>query len=210
MTQKQKRAQKTVNILKERYPQAVCSLETRSPFELLVSVRLSAQCTDKRVNTVTPTLFARYPDAAALAKADVRDVAEIIRPCGLAHTKARDLVGMAQALTERFNGEIPSTMEDLLTLPGVGRKSANLIMGDVFHMPGAVVADTHCIRLANRLELCDSTDPKQVERQLRVLLPPEESGDFCHRAVLFGREICTARSPHCGECPLNAFCPFPK
>ncbi|MBQ9413673.1 MAG: endonuclease III [Clostridia bacterium] len=206
-TKKQERALRAVEVLRERYPDATCTLEYRSAFELLVAVRLSAQCTDKRVDMVTPALFARYPDAAALAAADVAEVEERIRSCGLYKTKARDLVAMAQTLLERHGGEVPGTIEELTALPGVGRKTANLVCGDVFGMPGVVVADTHCIRIAGRLGLCDSKDPKKVETQLRALLPPEESGVFCHRLVRFGRDTCIARSPRCGDCPLSDICP---
>ncbi len=207
MTKKQLRALKAVEALKALYPDAICSLTADSAFELLVSVRLSAQCTDARVNLVTPALFARFPDAASMANADVKDVEELIRSCGLYKTKARDLVAMAKMLMEQYGGQIPSTIEELTTLPGVGRKTANLVCGDVYGVPGCVVADTHCIRISNRLGLCDSTDPKKVEMQLRTLLPPEESNDFCHRLVLFGRDVCSARSPKCSACPLNNDCP---
>ncbi len=207
MTKKQLRAIRAVEALKQLYPEAICSLTADSAFELLVSVRLSAQCTDARVNLVTPALFARFPDADAMANADVREVEDLIRSCGLYKTKAKDLVAMARMLTEQYGGEIPSTIEELTKLPGVGRKTANLVCGDVYGVLGCVVADTHCIRIANRLKLCDSTDPQKVEMQLRALLPPEESNAFCHRIVLFGRDICSARSPKCNECPLKEDCP---
>ncbi len=206
-TKKQLRALKAVEALKVLYPDAICSLTADNAFELLVSVRLSAQCTDARVNLVTPALFARFPDAKALSNADVHEVEELIRSCGLYKTKAKDLVAMATMLEEVYHGEIPSTIEELTKLPGVGRKTANLVCGDVFGVLGCVVADTHCIRISGRLGLCDSTDPKKVETQLRALLPPEESNAFCHRIVLFGRDICSARSPKCHECPLQADCP---
>lgn len=206
-TKKQLRALKAVEALQALYPDAICSLRADNAFELLVSVRLSAQCTDARVNLVTPALFARFPDAKALSSADVHEVEELIRSCGLYKTKAKDLVAMATMLQEVYHGEIPSTIEKLIKLPGVGRKTANLVCGDVFGVPGCVVADTHCIRISGRLGLCDSRDPKKVETQLRALLPPDESNAFCHRIVLFGRDICSARSPKCPSCPLRDDCP---
>ncbi|MBQ3070028.1 MAG: endonuclease III [Clostridia bacterium] len=206
-TKKQQRAETAVNALKERYPLAECSLTASNAFELLVAVRLSAQCTDARVDMVTPALFERFPDAASLANASQDEVESFIRSCGLYKTKARDLIAMAAMLETVYHGEIPSTVEELIKLPGVGRKTANLVCGDVFGVPGCVVADTHCIRISNRLGLCDSTDPKKVETQLRALLPPQESNAFCHRLVHFGRDICTARKPKCAECPLSSVCP---
>ncbi len=205
-TKKQQRALFIVNTLKKEYPDAMCSLTAKNAFELLVAVRLSAQCTDARVDLVTPALFARFPDAASMAKAEPSEMEELIHSCGLFKTKARDLIAMAKMLTEQYGGEVPQTVDELLKLPGVGRKTANLVCGDLFHMPGAVVADTHCIRISNRLGLCDSTDPKRVEFQLRALLPPEESSDFCHRLVHFGRDICSARNPRCKACPLFEVC----
>ncbi|MBO5929345.1 MAG: endonuclease III [Clostridia bacterium] len=195
-----------VERLKKQYPDAVCSLRTSNAFELLVATRLSAQCTDARVNMVTPKLFEKFPTPAAFAAATPEEVEPYIHSCGLYKTKARDLVAMSKQLMERFGGEIPDTLEELVTLAGIGRKTANLVCGDVFGMPGAVVTDTHCIRIANRLGLCDTTDPRRVENALRDLLPPEESNAFCHRIVLFGREFCTARSPQCDNCPLNDIC----
>ena len=208
MTKKERAAQ-AVARLALKYPDAVCSLdyEEGDAFRLLVATRLSAQCTDARVNLVTPALFERFPDAATLAAATAEEVEPYIRSCGLYKTKARDLVAMAQMLMEKHGGQVPSTIEELTTLPGVGRKTANLVCGDIFHTPGVVVADTHCIRISNRLGLCDSKDPRKVEDQLRALLPAAQSNDFCHRLVLFGREVCDARSPHCGSCPLADFCP---
>lgn len=203
------RAASAVKRLAERYPVAACSLRCDNPFQLLVATRLSAQCTDARVNMVTPALFERFPDAKAMAAAAPEDIEPYIRSCGLYKTKARDLSAMSRMLCEVYNGQIPAGMEELTALPGVGRKTANLIRGDVFGMAGAVVADTHCIRIANRLNLVSSTDPRRVEEQLRALLPPEESNDFCHRLVWFGREICTARSPHCADCPLRDLCGVP-
>lgn len=207
LTKKQQRALQAVEILREIYPDATCTLEAKNAFELLVAVRLSAQCTDARVDKITPALFAAYPNAKAMANADITDVERLIHSCGLYKTKARDLIAMATMLEEHYHGVIPQTIEELTKLPGVGRKTANLVCGDVFGVPGVVVADTHCIRIANRLQLCDSTDPKKVESQLRALLPPEESGAFCHRIVRFGRDICSARAPKCEECPLHDICP---
>ncbi len=206
MTKKQ-RALLAVERLAELYPDAVCSLTAQDAFQLLVATRLSAQCTDARVNLVTPDLFKRFPNAEAFAAATPEEIEPYIHSCGLYKTKARDLAAMARMLCEVHGGQVPSTIEELTALPGVGRKTANLICGDVFGMPGTVVADTHCIRITNRLHLSEGTDPRRVEMQLRAILPPEKSNDFCHRLVLFGRDICSARSPKCGECPLNDFCP---
>ena len=195
-----------IETLKGLYPDALCSLQYEKDYELLFSVRLSAQCTDARVNQVTPALFARFPTLESFAQAEPEEVEPYIRSCGFFHGKARDLVGCARQLLERFDGKVPGTMEELTSLPGVGRKTANLILGDVYHQP-AYVCDTHCIRITGRLGITDgSKDPLQVERQLRAILPPEESSDFCHRMVLFGRDVCTARSPKCSECPLSPFC----
>ena len=195
-----------IETLKGLYPDALCSLQYEKDYELLFSVRLSAQCTDARVNQVTPALFARFPTLESFAQAEPEEVEPYIRSCGFFHGKARDLVGCARQLLERFDGKVPGTMEELTSLPGVGRKTANLILGDVYHQP-AYVCDTHCIRITGRLGLTDgSKDPLQVERQLRAILPPEESSDFCHRMVLFGRDVCTARSPKCEDCPLRADC----
>lgn len=194
-----------IEILRGLYPDAVCSLDYGKPYELLFSTRLSAQCTDARVNTVTPALFAKYPTLEAFAAADVGDVEEIIRSCGFYHSKARDIVACAGVLLEEYGGELPSTVEELIKLPGVGRKTANLIVGDVFHGP-AIVTDTHCIRIANRLGLCNTKEPEKVERALRKIVPPEEGSDLCHRFVLFGRDVCTARAPKCAGCPLAALC----
>ncbi len=195
-----------VKRLSERYPQAQCSLTAADAFQLLVATRLSAQCTDARVNLVTPALFERFPTVETMAAATPEEIEPYIRSCGLYKTKARDLAAMARMLCEVHGGRVPDTMEALTALPGVGRKTANLICGDVYGMPGAVVADTHCIRISNRLGLAKGTDPRRVEDQLRALLPPEESNDFCHRLVLFGRDVCTARSPRCNECPFNDCC----
>lgn len=203
---KKERAYAAVELLEKQYPEAVCSLSYRDPFQLLIATRLSAQCTDARVNTVTPALFKAFPDAESMAKADIKQVEQLIMTCGLYKTKAKDLIGIGKGLCERFGGNVPDTIEELITLPGVGRKTANLVCGDIFGK-SAVVADTHLIRLANRLGLVATTDPFKVEMQLRKLLPPEKSNAFCHRAVLFGRDICTARRAHCDICPLNEICP---
>ena len=192
--------------LKTLYPDALCSLDYQKDYELLFSVRLAAQCTDARVNLVTPALFARYPTLEAFAAADVDEVGTYIQSCGFWRAKARDIVGSAKMLVERFGGKVPDNMEDLLSLPGVGRKTANLILGDVYGQP-SYVCDTHCIRITGRLGITDgSKDPVKVEQQLRKAIPPAESGPFCHRMVLFGRDVCTARSPKCEDCPLKADC----
>ncbi len=205
MTEKQIAAT-AVERLKERYPEGICSLHAEDPFHLLVAVRLSAQCTDARVNLVTPALFERFPDMAAFAAAEPCDVEPYIRSCGFYKMKAQDIVMAARMLLSEYGGEIPRTVEEMTRLPGVGRKTANLICGDVYGAEGMVVADTHCIRIANRLGLCDTKDPYKVELALRALLPPSESNDFCHRLVLFGRDVCTARSPKCDGCPLYDAC----
>lgn len=206
MTKKQ-RAIAAVEGLKARYPDAICSLTAENPLQLLIAVRLSAQCTDARVNLVTPALFARFPTLDSLADADPDEVGAYIRSCGLYKTKAKDIVAMCRMLRDVYGGNIPDTVEELIKLPGVGRKTANLVCGDVYGKP-AVVADTHCIRITGRLGLTDGTkDPYKVEMQLRKVLPPDESNDFCHRLVLFGRDTCSARSPKCEECPLNEVCP---
>lgn len=206
MTKKQ-RAIAAVEGLKARYPDAICSLTAENPLQLLIAVRLSAQCTDARVNLVTPALFARFPTLDSLADADPDEVGAYIRSCGLYKTKAKDIVAMCRMLRDVYGGNIPDTVEELTKLPGVGRKTANLVCGDVYGKP-AVVADTHCIRITGRLGLTDGTkDPYKVEMQLRKVLPPDESNDFCHRLVLFGRDTCSARSPKCGACPLREFCP---
>ena len=197
---------KSVEALKEAYPEAICSLVYSDPLQLLIATRLSAQCTDARVNLVTPELFSKYKTLDDLANAEVEDVEKIIRSCGFYHDKARDIVGIAKKIKSDFNGEVPSTIEDLTSLPGAGRKTANLIMGDVFHAPSSVVTDTHLIRISNRIGLVDTKDPKKVEFELRKLLPPDESNDFCHRTVLHGRAVCTARKAHCDICTLKDFC----
>lgn len=191
--------------LEKLYPEAQCSLEYVKPYELLIATRLSAQCTDARVNIVTKVLFAKFPTLEAFAEADVKEIEEIVKPCGLFRTKAKSISELTKMLISDFGGEVPNTLEKLTSLPGIGRKTANLIMGDVYHQP-AVVADTHCIRISNRLGLASSKDPYKVELQLKEILPPERSNDFCHRLVNFGRDVCTARSPKCGECPLRDVC----
>ncbi len=198
--------QSILELLKLRYPQPVCALHYQKDYELMIAVRLSAQCTDARVNLVTPALFAAYPTLEAMAGADISHVEELVRSCGFYKHKARDIVTACQKLLSDFDGKVPNTMEQLLSLPGVGRKTANLLLGDLYQVPGSVVCDTHCIRICGRLGLSHGKDPEQVERELRTILPPEESSDFCHRIVLFGREICTARNPKCGQCPLAVFC----
>ena len=201
--------QALVEALEALYPEAICSLDYRKDYELLFSTRLAAQCTDERVNKVTPALFARYPTLEALANADVAEVEGYIHSTGFFRAKARDIVAASRMLLEEYGGRVPDTMEDLLRLPGVGRKTANLVLGDIHHKPGVVVADTHCIRISGRLGLTDgSKDPVKVERQLRAVLPPEKSNDFCHRLVLHGRAVCMARAPKCQGCTLRPWCDF--
>ena len=202
---KKEKALLAVEALKKEYPEAVCSLTAKNEFELLVATRLSAQCTDARVNIVTPALFERYRTLEDYASADVEDVENYIRSCGFFHTKARDIIGMAQQILERFDGRVPDNIEDLTSLPGVGRKTANLICGDVYGKP-AVVADTHLIRITNLLGLVNTKDPAKVEAELKKILPPEESNDFCHRCVLHGRAVCIARRPKCENCCMADFC----
>lgn len=198
-----------VEELKTLYPDGICSLEYKKDYELLFSVRLAAQCTDERVNKVTPALYARFPTLEALAQADISEVEEYIHSTGFFRAKAKDIVLASQMLLRDYGGRVPDTMEDLLKLPGVGRKTANLILGDVYHTPGVVVADTHCIRITGLLGLTDGTkDPAKVEAQLRAVLPPEESNDFCHRMVLHGRAVCVARRPQCQNCALRLYCDY--
>ena len=195
--------------LKKLYPDGICSLDYPKPYELLFSVRLAAQCTDARVNMVTPALFARFPTLESLAEADISEVETYIHSTGFFRAKARDIVGAARMMLDEYGGKVPDNMDDLLKLPGVGRKTANLILGDVYHQPGVVVADTHCIRISGKLGLTDGTkDPAKVETQLRKVLPPEESNDFCHRLVLHGRAVCMARRPDCQNCTLRPWCDF--
>ncbi|MCL2106133.1 MAG: endonuclease III [Oscillospiraceae bacterium] len=201
------KAAKCVALLKEAYPEALCSLTEKEPFRLLVAVRLAAQCTDARVNLVTPALFARYPTPDAMARAEQGDVEELIRSCGFFRTKAADLIALSQQLCQRHNGKVPATMEELTSLSGVGRKTANLILGDIFGQP-AVVTDTHLIRITNLLGLVNTKNPERVERELRALLDPAESNNFCHRCVLHGRAVCVARRPKCGACTLREVCDF--
>ena len=194
-----------VNALKEEYPDAICSLVAEKPYELLIATRLSAQCTDARVNLVTPELFSKYRSLEEFAEADIEDVEKIVKPCGFFRTKAADIVNMSKMLLSDYGGQLPDTVEELTKLPGVGRKTANLICGDVYGKP-AVVADTHLIRISNRLGLVSTKDPYKVEIQLKELLPPEESNDFCHRCVLYGRDVCTARKAMCDKCRMSDFC----
>lgn len=196
-----------VEALKALYPDGICSLQYEKDYELLFSVRLAAQCTDERVNKVTPALYARFPTLESLAGADISEVEEYIHSTGFFRAKARDIVAASRMLVEEYGGKVPGNMDDLLRLPGVGRKTANLMLGDVFHVPGVVVADTHCIRISGLLGLTDGTkDPGKVEMQLRAVLPPEESNDFCHRLVLHGRAVCVARRPDCEHCVLAPWC----
>ena len=194
-----------ISILKERYPEALCALQYEKDYELMIAVRLSAQCTDARVNLITPALFARFPTLDSFAEADVAEVEKYVHSCGFYRHKARDIVAACQMLIADYDRKVPDSMAELLKLPGVGRKTANLLLGDIYGQP-AVVCDTHCIRIANRLGLARGKEPEKVEQQLRAILPPEESSDFCHRIVLFGRDLCTARNPKCAECPLRPYC----
>lgn len=200
-----KRATLAVEALKKEYPDAICSLVYTDPLQLLIATRLAAQCTDARVNMVTPALFERFKTAEDFATADVSEVEEYIKSCGLYKTKARDIVKMAQQLCENFDGKVPSTIDELTTLAGIGRKTANLIVGDIFHKP-AVVVDTHCIRITSKLGFHTIKDAKKIEFILRDVLDPKESNDFCHRLVLHGRAVCTARSPKCDVCCMKDFC----
>lgn len=205
---KKKQALEIIKRLKEEYPDADCTLDYDDAWKLLVSVRLAAQCTDARVNVVVPKLYEKFPTVEALANADVDDIEEIVRPCGLGRSKARDISACMKILWEEYDGKVPDDFDALLKLPGVGRKSANLIMGDVFGKP-AIVTDTHCIRLTNRMGLVDGIkEPKKVEMALWKIIPPEEGSDFCHRLVYHGRDVCTARTkPYCDKCCLEDICP---
>lgn len=207
VTAEKSRAKEIVDRLEGVYPEAQCSLEYEKPYELLIAVRLSAQCTDARVNIVTKELFKKFPTLESFASADVSEVEEIVKPCGLFRTKAKSIVMLSQKLLSDFGGRVPDSMEELLSLPGVGRKTANLILGDVYKQP-AVVTDTHCIRICGRLGLSEGDDPQKVETQLREVLPMDRASDFCHRLVHFGRETCTARKPKCGACPLSELCGY--
>ena len=206
---KKEQALHIIEALKAAYPDALCALRSEKDYELMIAVRLSAQCTDERVNLVTPALFARYPTLEAFAEADVGEVEELVHSCGFYKHKARDIVLACQMLLADYGGKVPDTMEELLKLPGVGRKTANLLLGDIHRVPGSVVCDTHCIRICGKLGLTDGTkDPAKCETQLRAILPPEESSDFCHRIVLHGRAVCTARRPACESCTLAPWCRF--
>lgn len=205
MTKKDKklRAETVILKLKERYPDAMCALEYgNDPWRLLVMGRLSAQCTDARVNIVCKDLFLKYPDVYAMAKAENKDVEALVFSCGVYKVKAANIIDFSKMIVENFGGNVPDNMDDLLTLPGVGRKIANLILGDIYHKP-AIVADTHCIRISNRLGFCESDDPKKVEFALSEIIDPKEQSDFCHRLVMFGRDVCSSRSPKCEECPFS-------
>ena len=198
-----------VRLLLELYPEAACTLDYGKDYELLFSVRLAAQCTDERVNKVTPALFERFPTLESIAAADVEEVERYIRSTGFFRAKARDIVACAQVLLSRHGGRVPNTMEELTALPGVGRKTANLILGDIFHIPGSTVVDTHCIRLTNRMGIVDDLkDPVKIETELRKVLPPEDSNDFCHCLVLHGRTVCDARKPLCERCCVRHLCQF--
>ena len=201
-----KKALAVIEELKIRYPDALCALQYKKDYELMIAVRLSAQCTDARVNLVTPALFEAYPTLEAMANANISDVENHIHSCGFFRQKAKDIVLACQMLIRDYGGNVPDTMEKLLKLPGVGRKTANLLLGDIYAIPGSVVCDTHCIRICGKLGLSKGKEPEKVEKQLRAILPPEESSDFCHRIVLFGRDICTARNPKCDQCPLWHLC----
>ena len=204
MTERE-RALLAVEALKKKYPDSLCSLNAENPLQLIIATRLSAQCTDARVNLVTPELFAKYKTVEDFASAEVSDIANIVHSCGFFRAKARDIIGLCQKMLTDFGGEVPDTIEALTSLPGVGRKTANLIMGDVYGKP-AVVADTHLIRISNLLGLVSTKDPLKVEMRLRDLLPPEESNDFCHRCVLHGRDTCVSGRPKCAECEMRSFC----
>ena len=200
------RVQGVVAALKQAYPDPRCALEYEKDYELMIAVRLSAQCTDARVNLVTPALFRRFPTLDAFADADVSEVEEFVRTCGFFRQKAHDIVAACRMLRDEYGGRVPNSMDALLRLPGVGRKTANLLLGDLYAVPGSVVCDTHCIRICGKLGLSEGKEPEKVERQLRAILPPEESSDFCHRLVLHGRAVCTARKPQCEKCTLRLFC----
>lgn len=201
-----KQIDEIIKRLEELYPEAECSLDYVDPLQLLISTQLAAQCTDARVNLVTPALFARYPDAKAFADADIHELEELIKSTGFYHNKAKNIIACCQRLCEVYGGQVPDTMEDLLSLAGVGRKTANLVLGDAFGQP-AVVVDTHCIRLSGRLGLTVHKEQEKIEKDLRRILPPNKSNDFCHRLVLHGRAVCNARKPKCDICTLSDLCP---
>ena len=201
-----KKIAEIIALLEQKYPEAPCALHYTKDYELMIAVRLSAQCTDARVNLITPALFVAYPTLEAMANADISHVEELIHSCGFFRQKAKDIVLACQMLLSEHGGKVPNSMEALLKLPGVGRKTANLLLGDLYGQPGSVVCDTHCIRICGRLGLSKGKEPEKVEKQLRAILPPEKSSDFCHRIVLFGREVCIARSPKCAQCPLSHLC----
>ena len=202
----QEKVNNIIALLKEAYPDPMCALEYEHDYQLLISVRLAAQCTDERVNLITPALFARFPTLEAFAEADVSEVETYVHSCGFYRHKARDIVLACQMLRDVYGGKVPQTMEELLKIPGVGRKTANLLLGDLYAVPGSVVCDTHCIRITNKLGLAKGKEPEKVETQLRAILPPEESSDFCHRLVLHGRAVCNARKPRCESCTLAPWC----
>ena len=201
-----KRVDEIIKILEDLYPEGECTLDYDDPLQLLLATQLAAQCTDARVNMVTPALFARYPDAAAFAEAEIEDLEEMIKSTGFYHNKAKNIKACCRRICDVYGGKVPDNMEDLLTLPGTGRKTANLVLGDAFGQPSYVV-DTHCIRLTNRLGLTEHREPEKIETDLRRILPPEKSGAFCHRMVIHGRAVCPARKPKCQECALSGLCP---
>ena len=202
---KKERALNAIEVLKKEYPEAICSLNASNPFELLVAVRLSAQCTDARVNIVTPALFEKYKTLDDYCNADVKDIEKIIHSCGFYKSKAESIIDMAKGVRDRFGGVVPDNIEDLITLNGVGRKTANLIVGDIYGKE-SIVVDTHMIRISNRIGLVTDKDPKKIEFALKKIIPADEGSDFCHRIVLFGRDICSARKPKCDECPMEFNC----
>lgn len=202
---KKERALKAIEVLKTEYPEAICSLNASNPFELLIAVRLSAQCTDARVNLVTPALFEKYNTLDDYANADVKDIEELIHSCGFYKSKAESIIGMAKKVRDDFGGRVPDTIEELITLPGVGRKTANLIVGDVYGKE-SIVVDTHMIRISNRIGLVNVKEPVKIEMALKKIIPIDEGSDFCHRIVLFGRDICSARKPKCDICPMYDNC----
>ncbi len=199
-------AKKIVDALAAEYPDPMCSLQYKKDYELLFAVRLAAQCTDERVNKITPALYEAFPTLESFAAATAEEVEPYVHSCGFFRAKARDIVGAAKMLMDEYGGKVPGTMEELLRLPGVGRKTANLILGDIYRAPGSVVVDTHCIRITNLLGMGSSKDPAKLETQLRAILPPEDSSDFCHRIVLHGRAVCVARRPDCARCCLKEYC----